>query len=228
MADRDGPRAPDIADLLGLEGPKLVTSGHPDWPQMAREHLCTGGIVAIPTETVYGLAATLDTPLGVERLFELKKRSFEKAIAWQVADLEEARKAGFFFSEGALNLAKRYWPGPLTLVLPRPSSCPAWFSPRSQTVALRIPDHPMALTLLHAFASPLAVTSANASGKPECLDAKAVLWAFADCPYLLVVDGGQVPGGRPSTVVDATGTEPVILRKGPITLPNIREVWRGQ
>ena len=228
MADSQPPADRDPSDLMGLDGLRVVTPGNPHWVDIALEHLGAGGIVALPTETVYGLAASLELPLGVERIFALKKRTPRKALPWQTPGIEEAERAGFRFSDGALSLCRRYWPGPLTLVLPRPSSCPKWYAPGSRTVALRVPDHPAALALLRALPHPLAVTSANESGSAACVDAKAVAWAFAGCPHLLVVDGGTVSGGRPSTVVDATGSEPVVLRDGPILGPDILETWHAK
>lgn len=227
MSHPGPPGNQDPAELLGLPGPLLATTTDPGWVQIALDHLRRGWVVALPTETVYGLAVALDSPAGVERVRALKVRAIEKALPWQLPDLLSALGQGFRLSPGALRLAGRFWPGPLTLILEKPASCPPWFAPDSPTVALRIPDHAAALALLRAWAAPLAVTSANASGAPECLDANSVLWAFADRSELLVVDGGPVPGGLASTVVDAVGPEPVVLREGPVHFQSVLEVWHG-
>ena len=207
---------------------KVVPSGDSGWIERALEHLRSGGIVALPTETVYGLAASLDRPEGVERIFSLKGRPERRALPWQVDSLERALSAGFLFGDGALRLARHFWPGALTLVLERPPSCPPWFAPQDPGIALRIPNHPVPLGLLRAAGSALAVTSANLSGERECLDPLEVREVFGDAADLLLVDGGRAEGGAASTVVDATGAEPRILRDGPIPLGLIEEVWHGR
>ncbi len=124
-------------------------------------------------------------------------------------------------------MARRFWPGPLTLLLGRPPICPEWFAPEAPLVALRIPDHPPATQLLDAWGAPLAVTSANRSGQPECLDAAAVTIAFPEAGDLLILDGGPSPGGVASTVVDASGPTPHVMREGPITREEILAAWRA-
>lgn len=207
---------------------KVISSSDPAWIGAALEHLKGGGVVALPTETVYGLAASLERPEGVERIFALKGRPEDRALPWQVDSLERALEAGFQFGDGALRLARFFWPGPLTLVLRRPASCPPWFAPEEAGLALRIPDHPLAQALLRAAASPLAITSANLSGEKECLDASEVREVFSDDEGLLLLDGGRAEGGAASTVVEATGAEPRILRDGPLSLSLIEEVWHGR
>ncbi len=198
----------------------------PSWLEEAAARLRGDGVVAIPTETVYGLAAGLAGPAAVDRIYELKGRPAGKALPWQVDSLPRALALGFHVSRGALALAKRFWPGPLTLVLARPRSCPLWFAPAENRIALRVPDHPATLALLAELAAPLAVTSANPSGERECLTASEVAHAFGGAD-ILVVDGGRAPGGLASTVVDATGPSPIVRREGPLTLAQLREVWRG-
>ncbi len=182
----------------------------------------------MPTETVYGLAAGLHDPAGQDRIFHMKGRTREKALPVQTDTLKHARAWGFALSPRALRVAELFWPGPLTLVLARPATCPAWFAPDSPTLALRIPDHPVTLALLEAAGAPLAITSANPSGLAECLRAQDAARAFATFDDLLVIDGGRVPGGKASTVLDVTGREPVLLRRGPIPLKELLEVWHGR
>ena len=196
------------------------------WIAEAWKHLKAGGVLALPTETVYGLAACLNDPAGADQIFELKGRPQEKLLPLQMDSLARVQAWGFSFSPGAERLALAFWPGPLTLVLSRPPRCPPWFAPGGTTLAVRVPDHPVALRLLARAAAPLAVTSANLSGEPPCLDAQAVARAFPGAP-LLVLDGGRAPGGLPSTVVAATGEEALVLREGPIGSARIREAWRG-
>jgi L-threonylcarbamoyladenylate synthase len=207
---------------------KVVSSSDSGWIARALEHLRSGGVVALPTETVYGFAATLERPEGVERIFALKGRPESRALPWQVDCVEGALAGGFVFGDGALRLARHFWPGPLTLVLERPASCPAWFAPQTARIALRIPNHPVPLALLRAAASPLAVTSANLTGESECLDPLEVREVFGEERGLLLIDGGRAEGGAASTVVETTGAEPAILRDGPIPLGLIEEVWHGR
>lgn len=206
---------------------RTLSIADPSWLPEALTSLREGGLVALPTETVYGLAAGFHDPRAIDRIYELKGRPWSKALPWQVDLLERALGLGFHFSRGAHALATRFWPGPLTLLLARPRWCPPWFAPAERLLALRIPDHPVALALLSQMAMPLAVTSANPSGEPECLSGHEVARVFRDAD-LLVLDGGRAPGGLASTVVDATGPRPIIRREGPLALSAILEVWHGE
>lgn len=205
---------------------RLIPTSDDCWLHEALAHLRDGLVVALPTETVYGLACTL-RPDAVERIYALKGRPAEKALPLQTGSLQSAERWDFSLSPAARRLAERFWPGPLTLLLDRPERCPAWFAPDSRLVALRIPDHPVMAELLEALGEPLAVTSANPSGEAERLDAGAVAKAFSHEEDLLVLDGGPSPGGVASTVVDASGSEPAVLREGPIPKSAIDEVWHG-
>lgn len=208
--------------------PRILAAGNPSaFVPTALEVLRRSGVVAIPTETVYGLAASLFNSLGVKRIFALKGRPGARPLPVQFASRESAEAFGFRFTEGALRLAKVFWPGPLTLVLDRPSASPPWFAPDAGALAVRVPDHPVALALLRAFGHPLAVTSANASGEPPALEAPEVFAAFPEAEDLLVLDGGRCPGGAASVVVDARGPAPSLLRAGPISLRTIEEAWTG-
>lgn len=203
-----------------------VGASDPRWLELALAHLALGGVVALPTDTVYGLAASLADAGGTARIFRLKGRAGEKALPVLVPSLSRAEGYGFSFPEGARRLALRFWPGPLTLVLPRSPLLPSWFAPGLSTTALRVPRHGVALALLEA-AGWLAVTSANRSGGPEALTAEEVAAAFSG-EDLLVVDGGPSPGGRASTVVEATGETPRLLRRGPLPEAELLEVWYGR
>lgn len=206
---------------------KTVRPSDPRWMDITLAHLNRGGVVALPTDTVYGLAVSLEGSEGTAKILRLKGRPAEKALPVLVPSLSRAEAYGFSFSPGARRLALRYWPGPLTLVLRRPPSLPAWFAPAFSTVAIRVPGHPAALALLEA-AGLLAVTSANRSGCPEALTASEVAAEFSGEEDLVVVDGGPSPGGRASTVVDATGEAPRILRGGPLSKAELEEVWYGR
>ena len=203
---------------------RVLPTSAPAWTYEALGHLRAGGVVAFPTETVYGLGALLNRA-AVEDIFRIKGRPGEKILPLQAYSLEQATDWGFEFAPGAMRMAQTFWPGPLTLLLRRPSRCPDWFAPDSPLIALRLPDHAVALELLRTAGEPLAVTSANLSGGAECLDADAVTRIFGDDGELLLLDGGRVPGGVASTVVDASGPTPVIVRLGPLSAAQILEVW---
>jgi len=207
---------------------RRISLDDPSWVEEALLHLKSGRVLALPTETVYGLAGALDTPAAVSRIVALKGRPEDKALPLQMASAEAARGFGFEFSPPARKLADRFWPGPLTLVLPRPVGLPEWYAPGVPTAALRVPGHGAARTLLEKWGFPLAVTSANRSGCREAVSAREVEEIFAGTPDLLVVDGGDAPGGSASTVVDATGPSPVVLRTGPVSRQRIEEVWHGR
>jgi L-threonylcarbamoyladenylate synthase len=189
----------------------------------AIEVLRAGGIVALPTDTVYGIAVALATPGGIERLFHVKQRPPEKAIALLLADADQAGELGLV-SSAAAALAAALWPGPLTLVLPaRPGAAlPDVLGAGTPTVAVRLPDHP-APRALAAAVGPLPTTSANLSGRPDPLDAATVVAELGGAVDL-VLDGGRTPGSRPSTVVDLTVQPAVVRRVGLIDEARIREV----
>jgi tRNA threonylcarbamoyl adenosine modification protein (Sua5/YciO/YrdC/YwlC family) len=181
----------------------------------AAEILRTGGIVAFPTDTVYGVGVAATHPDRVEALFALKRRPADRRIPLLVAGLDQATAAGWVTDDRARILVERFWPGGLTLVLPG----------ATESQAFRAPDHPVALELIRA-AGPLFTTSANLSDEPDTLGADEVLIAFATQQDALdaVVDGGPVPGGVASTVVDLTTTPARILREGAIGRADIGAV----
>jgi len=180
--------------------------------------LLNGGLVAFPTDTVYGLGALITLPASIERLFFAKERETSKAIAVLIGTPEQLELVAAQTNEEVRRLARRFWPGALTLVVTRHPDLPEILSQRS-TVGVRMPDHPDALALL-SRSGPLATTSANLSGGANPQNAADVL-AQLDGRVELVLDGGPVPGGLPSTVVDCTRDKLVILRQGPITLAQL-------
>ena len=193
----------------------------PDGRDQAVRALQAGGVIAIPTDTVYGIGVSLDTPGGIERLFAAKSRPPDKAIALLLADLDQAAEIGEL-APAATALAAAFWPGGLTLVVPRRTDRPlpaaltgGELAPGAiPTVGLRVPDHDAPRALARAL-GPLPTTSANRSGEPEARDADEIerlLGAAID----LVLDGGPAAGGPASTVVDVTAERPRILRPGAI------------
>jgi len=172
-----------------------------------------GEIVGVPTDTVYGIAADLYDEAAVDRLYELKGRDDGKPIAILVASLEQGLSLGAM-SDRALELADRHWPGAVTLVVPRLDTAPGWLGDtKRRTVALRCPNHPVALQLLD-LTGPLAVTSANMSDNEpvRSADEAEAIFDGAVLTYL----PGDAGGGEPSTLVDLTSPAEVVLRTGPI------------
>ncbi len=190
----------------------------------AVEILRAGGLVAIPTDTVYGVGSLAFEGKAVESIYAAKDRPEEKAIPVLIADPADLAKVAAFVPEPARRLADRFWPGPLTLVVPMHAALPAAVS-STGTVGVRIPDHELARSLLH-LAGPMAVTSANISGAESPTDAREVLRQLKG-RIVLILDGGQTPGGVPSTVVDCTGAEVNILREGPLKEAEIRQFLIG-
>ena len=198
---------------------ELLSAEHPSAIPHTLDVLTHGGLVVYPTDTVYGLAAMPFQPQFIERLYVVKGRSSQKAIGILLgkhADLDLVISA---MSPLAVRLAEIFWPGQLTLVVPRHPNLPFVLAP-DETIGVRMPDHPVALDLLRQ-SGPLAVTSANLSGRENTVTAQEVLSQLRGRIHL-ILDGGRVPGGVPSTVVDCTGEQPVILRQGPITLEAIQ------
>jgi L-threonylcarbamoyladenylate synthase len=187
----------------------------------ASDVLRNNGLVAFPTDTVYGVGALAFRAEAVQRLYVIKGRSTEKAIAVLIASIADLPNVAGQLSPAAGKLAQRFWPGPLTLVVPKHPHLPEAVS-ALPTVGVRLPNHPVVQSLL-SLTGPLAVTSANRSGEPNPLTAADVL-AHLSGRIDLLLDGGRVPGGIPSTVVDCSGEKPAILREGPISAAEIAEV----
>ena len=177
----------------------------------ALEALAEGQIVGIPTDTVYGLAADPSRPGATERLFEAKRRSRDLDLPVLVASVEQAISLTTAVPAIATTLMHRFWPGPLTLVLPRRPDLVADLGEDEATIGIRCPAHPVPLALC-AKGGPLATTSANLHGEPTSETAEEVVAVFGDT-VPVVLDGGR-RSGSPSTVVDCTGVEPRLLREG--------------
>lgn len=184
----------------------------------ALEILRSGGLVAFPTDTVYGLGALAFDNTAIESIYKAKDRPIEKAIPILIGDLSDLVKVADDIPNMALRFASRFWPGPLTCIVPKKQTLPLTVSATS-TVAVRIPDQTDARALLRA-AGALAVTSANLSGQPSPSTPQEV-YSQLNGRIPLILDGGRIRGGVPSTLVDCTGEKPVILREGPISLDQL-------
>ena len=186
----------------------------------AADALRAGQVVAIPTDTVYGLAAAIDQPRAIERLYAIKGRPDEKAIPILISDVDHLQRLSPQLSVTELRLARAFWPGALTLVLQGRSDLPRKVTNVTgdgvRTVAVRMPDNGIARAIIAAAGGALAVTSANRSGEAPAVEADEV-HRFELCEHLLVIDGGRAPGGVPSTIIRTTGEHAEILREGAIS-----------
>ncbi len=192
----------------------LTSDSIPGAVQQSQKVLEGGGLVAFPTDTVYGLAALAFQRQAIDRLYQAKERQMEKAIPVLLASPADLAKVTLKMPDHARKLAEHFWPGPLTLVVPRHPNLPENLS-LLPTIGVRMPNHPIALAILRAT-GPLAVTSANRSGFASPTNA-AQVWEQLAGRIELIIDGGETDGGIPSTVVDCTGPTPMILRAGPLT-----------
>jgi L-threonylcarbamoyladenylate synthase len=200
----------------------IVPDGPAGWAR-AIEVLRAGGVVALPTDTVYGICVALDTPGGVERLFEVKRRPPDKGIMLLLEGVDQASRIGTM-TPAAVALAGACWPGGLTVVVPqRPDvPLPGALTAGAPTIGLRVPDHPTPRALASGV-GPLPTTSANVSGLPEARDAREISAQLGDAVDL-ILDGGPAHGGPASTVVDCTGAVPRILRVGAVPLERVTEI----
>jgi L-threonylcarbamoyladenylate synthase len=192
---------------------KIISSEEPNALAFALDVLNHHGTVVFPTDTVYGLGGLAFDPEAIERLFVVKGRQHSQAIAVLLGRAGDLELIADHPNPAAQKLGQAFWPGPLTLVVPRHPNVPDALSPL-QTIGVRIPDHPFALKLLQT-AGPMAVTSANLSGQANTMTAGEAL-AQLDGRVHLILDGGRTPGGVPSTVVNTLEDPIEILRKGPI------------
>ncbi len=185
--------------------------------------LNAGGLVAFPTETVYGLGANALDPRAVERVFEAKGRPSHNPLIVHVEDAARAQALAGKWPESAEALARAFWPGPLTLVVPKTDRVPAVVTGGGPTVALRVPEHPVALALIRAACVPVAAPSANRSNRVSPTRATHVLKQLAGRVEMLL-DGGPTHRGVESTVISLAGPCPVLLRPGPVTPSRISAV----
>jgi L-threonylcarbamoyladenylate synthase len=197
----------------------ILSTSEPDAIARTAAAARAGGLVVIPTDTVYGVGCTVWEESVIRRLYAAKLRPLHKAIPVLLADETDLEKIVAAVPPMAQKLITRFWPGPLTIVLPKRSHLPPALSP-SATVAVRMPDHDAARAVIRAAGGVMAVTSANASGSPPALNAAAAYNALAG-RVKIILDDGRAPVGEPSTVLDLSGNEPRILRPGPLTLADL-------
>jgi L-threonylcarbamoyladenylate synthase len=203
-------------NILPANGPNAI-----EW---AVERLLEGGVIAFPTDTVYGLAASLAHHDQLERIYRIKGRDDAKPLPVLVASSEAAQDLTEGLTEEQRLLLDRYWPGPLTVVVNAAAHLPRRALAPDGTVGLRAPNHPLALEIIERAGGAIACTSANRSGEPAAITAEDVAAALGD-DVDLILDGGAAPGGVSSTVVGFAGADLRLLREGPIPLEHVRAAW---
>ena len=194
---------------------EVLSALHPAAIDLAADIIKNGGLVAIPTETVYGLGANGLDENAVARIFQVKGRPQDNPLILHISGPEEIERYCHHIPQAAYDLAEAFWPGPLTMVLPAKSCVPRRTTGGLSTVGLRCPDHPAALAVIRSAGVPIAAPSANLSGKPSTTTAQHVLYDH-DGKIPLILDGGACRVGVESTIVDLTGERPRLLRPGGI------------
>ena len=201
---------------------QVISATHPEAIALACEVIRSGGLIAFPTDTLYGLGCDPHLPTALQKIYAAKGRSASKAIPVLISRADQLESLVSGLPEQSTRLMERWWPGALTLVLPKNPDLPPDLTPYPG-LAVRMPDHPIALSLLDQT-GPLAVTSANLSDHENPQDAQGVL-AQLDGVVDLIMDGGSLLGGQASTIIDCMASEPKLLREGPIPFSAILERW---
>lgn len=217
-----------FSNLSSLEQRQLpiVRVSSSDVPRRAIETLTQGGVVVYPTDTVYGVGCRIDDDAAVRRLFVLKSRPHTEALPVLLADVAQLDQYARDVPPAARRLVSRFWPGALTVVLRRSERVPSLVAGGGPTVALRVPNHPVPRALVRAVGVPIVGTSANTHGMPSPVTAQLAVYDLGD-RVDLVLDGGRVPGGRESTVVDVTSQSPRVVRQGAIPAKEIESLFGG-
>lgn len=203
---------------------EFLRTDHPIAFKHAVDVLKNGGLVAFPTDTIYGLATMLTNDEAIERLYIAKGRGHERAIAILVGKAADITKFAGGITANTEKLIQMFWPGPLTIILKGLPNLPDNLAPVGQ-IGVRMPNHPIALRLLEEI-GPLAVTSANLTGHPFASTAQQVLDQLQGRIHL-ILDGGATSDGIPSTIVDLTTMQPEVIREGPISRLEIMEALRN-
>ncbi len=191
---------------------------------LSQEYVQAGKLIVFPTDTLYGLACNPTNPAALRDIYAAKGRSTLKALPVLIGELEQLDQLVENIPPQALRLMERFWPGALTLVLPKQAHLPSELTPYPG-LAVRMPNHPFALELLQAL-GPLAVTSANLSDQTNPQTAQEVYTQLAG-RVDLILDGGKLKIGQASTIVDCTRAEPVLLRAGPIPFETLLQAWQN-
>lgn len=205
----------------------ILNPSDPSALERAVASLRGGGVVGMPTETVYGLAADATSPEAVSRIYQIKGRPLEHPVIVHIESLNVLGDWAIDVPAYAFELAEALWPGPITLILPRAPHVGNWITGGQSSIGLRSPSHPVAQLLLQQSAMGLAAPSANRFGRVSATtaaDVAAELGAYLDPAHDLILDGGECNVGLESTIVDCTSVSPVVLRPGAITATEIEDV----
>ncbi len=204
-----------------------LLTGDPAAVNEAAAWLRRGYPVVFPTDTVYGVGVLPFDAAAINRLYVLKGRPASKGIPVLLADTSDVFKVAVAIPPVAQRLIDRFWPGPLTLIVPRLSGLPDTISPNGN-IAVRLPDHAVARALIREAGGAVATTSANLSGREPALNGEDALAALQGA-VAAVLDDGSTPGDRPSTIVDCSGTRPFVVREGPLSAADLglKEDSRG-
>lgn len=189
---------------------------------MAVNLLKQGDVVVFPTDTIYGIGASIANESGVKKIFEVKSRSPDKPLIIYVADFEQLQQVIQEVPESTISSLRKIWPGAMSGIFPKTDIVPLFVTSGKDTVAVRIPNHPLCLELVRQVGAPLAVTSANVSGMETQKTAPEVAAQLGE-RVPLVLDGGPNPEQQPSTLVDFTGSTAQLLREGAWSFSKLRQ-----
>jgi L-threonylcarbamoyladenylate synthase len=191
--------------------------------KLAAEVLRQGGLVAFPTDTVYGLGADATNEKSVKQIFKVKKRPLVKALPILIAAKKDLGKYTSGNSRKIKKIIDKYWPGPLTIILEKKKNIPSTVTAGKKTIGIRVPNHPIALALIRALGRPLATTSANISDKPSPTTVRGVK-KYLNKKIDMILDSGKTKFGQESTVLDYTTSPPTLLRSGAIKAKTLEKL----
>lgn len=201
-------------DNLSLQADSIEEAG---------ELIRDGKLVAFPTETVYGLGADAMNPKAVKKIFAVKNRPTDNPLIVHISNLDQLKQVVSHIPKSAKPFMKAFWPGPLSLVLPKSKLLPAETTAGFDTVVVRFPKHPIAQALIEAAKTPIAAPSANLSGKVSPTRASHVIDDL-EGRVPMIIDGGEIEYGLESTVLDCTTPNPIVLRPGSVTIEDLRKI----
>jgi L-threonylcarbamoyladenylate synthase len=194
--------------------------------EWAAEEIARGGVVALPTDTVYGIAASLAHEEAIDRIFAIKGRDPEHPLPILLSSIDALQHVSGAVDARVLQLLDEFWPGPLTVVIPSDRTLPPAVRASDGTVGVRIPNHPLAIEVIEKAGGAVACTSANRSSEaPACTAGEVEETLDGELDFIL--DGGLAPGGRASTVVAIRGDRLEILREGPIEASQLHATWEN-
>jgi len=204
--------------------PHVIPAASPRAIEWAVETLVEGGVIALPTDTVYGLAASIFSAPALARIYEIKARPREKSLPVLVSSIDALERLTEPLDERVASILDRFWPGPLTVVLPARPGFDEFLVSESGGIGVRMPNHPLALEVIERAGGAIACTSANRSGEPPALTAREVAESIGS-EVDLTLDGGIAPGGVSSTVIAISNDGIAVLREGAVPGAVIAALW---